>query len=383
VLNRNPDNFFAETEQVAFCVGNVVPGIDFTDDPLLQARLFSYLDTQLTRLGGPNFAQLPVNRPVAPVQHHQQDGFGQQQIPGGAGNYHPNTLGGGCPVVPGADGAFAHFPERVDGHKVRRRSETFADHYGQATLFWNSMSDWERAHIVAAYRFELGKVTQMAIRERMVGHLERIDHDLAVAVAAGIGVDEPAKVGDNHGRVSPALSLAARPGTGVVGCRVAVLAGPGVEVAGVFRLRAALGERGVVVDLLAPNAGQLRTTDPDSTLLPAATAMATTASVLYDAVVVAGGEDGVAALSADGHAVHFVAEAYKHAKPIGALGAGVGLLRRAQLPGADGAPAPDGADAGVVLQPEPGPASEDFVARFVEALGGHRYFQRPLSTVAA
>jgi catalase len=383
VLLRNPDNFFAETEQVAFCVGNVVPGIDFTDDPLLQARLFSYLDTQLTRLGGPNFAQLPVNRPVAPVHHHQQDGFGQQQVPVGPGNYHPNTLGGGCPVVPGADGAFVHFPERVDGHKVRRRSETFADHYSQPTLFWNSMTQWEREHIVAAYRFELGKVTRMDIRERMVGHLERIDHDLAVAVAAGIGVDEPVKTGDNHGRISPALSLAARPGTGVVGRRVAILAGPGVEVAGVSRLRAALAERGVMVDLLAPAAGELRTEDADRTLLPAATAMATMASVLYDAVVVAGGEEGVAALSTDGHAVHFVAEAYKHAKPIGALGAGVGLLRRAQLPGADGSAAPDGADAGVVLQPEPGPASEDFVRRFVEALAGHRYFQRPLSTVAA
>jgi catalase len=383
VLDRNPDNFFAETEQVAFCVGNIVPGIDFTDDPLLQARLFSYLDTQLTRLGGPNFAQLPVNRPVADVHNHQQDGFGQQRIPVGEGNYHPNTLGGGCPVVPGGDGGFRHFPERVDGHKVRRRSETFADHYSQVTLFWNSMTEWERAHIVAAYQFELGKVTRMAIRERMVGHLERIDHDLAVAVAGGIGVDEPAKVGDNHGRVSPALSMTARRGSGVAGSRVAILAGPGVEVAGVARLREALAERGVMVDLLAPSAGQLRTEDADSTLLPAAKAMATAASVLYDAVVVAGGADGVATLSADGHTVHFVAEAYKHAKPVGALGAGVGLLRRAQLPGADGSAAPDGASAGVVIQPDSGPASDDFVARFVEALAGRRYFQRPLSTVAA
>jgi catalase len=383
VLDRNPDNFFAETEQVAFCVGNVVPGIDFTDDPLLQARLFSYLDTQLTRLGGPNFAQLPVNRPVADVHHHQQDGFGQQQIPTGGGNYHPNTLGGGCPVVPGNDGGYAHYPERVDGHKVRRRSETFADHYGQATLFWNSMSDWERAHIVAGYQFELGKVTQLAIRERIVGHLERIDHDLAVEVASGIGVDEPVKTADNHGRTSPALSLTARPGIGVLGRRVAVLAGPGVEVASVSRLREALAERGATVDLVAPSAGQLRTADADSTTLPAAIALATAASVLYDAVVVAGGEDGVTALSTDGRAAHFVAEAYRHAKPIGALGAGVGLLRRAQLPGADGAPAPQGASAGVVLQTEGGAATDDFVTRFVEALAGHRYFGRPLSTVVA
>jgi catalase len=151
----------------------------------------------------------------------------------------------------------------------------------------------------------------------------------------------------------------------------------------VSRLRDALAERGATVDLVAPSAGQLRTADPDSTARPVATALATAASVLYDAVVVAGGEDGVAALSTDGRAAHFVAEAYRHAKPIGALGAGVELLRRAQLPGAGGAPAAEGASAGVVLQTEGGPATDDFVARFVEALAGHRYFGRPLSTVVA
>jgi catalase len=382
VLDRNPDNFFAETEQVAFCVGNMVPGIDVTDDPLLQARLFSYLDTQLTRLGGPNFAQLPVNRPVAPVHHHQQDGFGQQQIPVGPGNYHPNTLGGGCPVVPEA-GGYAHFPERVDGHKVRRRSETFADHYSQATLFWNSMTGWEREHIIEAYRFELGKVTRPAIRERVVAHLNQIDNELAVAVAAGIGAAEPPSIVDNHGRTSAALSLTARPGGGVLGIRVAILAGPGVDGAGVARVRRALAERGVAADLLAPAGGPLRTRDPDSTVLPAATALSTTASVLYDAVVVAGGEDGVAALCRTGAAPHFVAEAYKHGKPVAALGAGVGLLREARLPGADGSAAPDGASAGVVIQPDPGLPDEEFVQRFLAALAGHRYFQRPVASVAA
>ncbi|GAA5188290.1 catalase [Rugosimonospora acidiphila] len=382
VLNRNPDNFFAETEQVAFCVGNVVPGIDFTDDPLLQARLFSYLDTQLTRLGGPNFAQLPVNRPLAPVHHHQQDGFGQHEIPMGEGNYHPNTLGGGCPVVPGGDG-FRHFPERVDGHKIRRRSETFADHYSQATLFWNSMSDWERSHIIEAYRFELGKCDRMDVRKRLVDHLEQIDHQLAVAVAAGIGVDEPAPVGENHGRSSPALSLTARTGEGVLGRRVAILAAPGVEEVGLSRLCQALDQRGAKADLLAPAAGPLRTNNQDTLELPEAKALNTMASVLYDAVVIAGGEDSAAALVEDGYAVHFVAEAYLHAKPIGAVAEGVSLLRRAGLPGADGAPAPDGAGAGVVIQTENGPAGADFLEEFIGALTGQRYFQRPRKAVVA
>ncbi|HEY2669675.1 MAG TPA: catalase [Rugosimonospora sp.] len=381
VLDRNPNNFFAETEQVAFCVGNIVPGIDFTDDPLLQARLFSYLDTQLTRLGGPNFAQFPVNRPLAAVHNHQQDGFAQHEIPVGEGNYHPNTLGGGCPAVPGT--GFTHFPERVDGHKVRRRSETFADHFSQVTLFWNSMSDWEREHIVEAYRFELGKCNRMAIRERMVAHLEQVDHQLAAAVAAGIGVDEPAAVGENHGRRSPALSLTARPGDGVVGRKVAILAAPGVEEVGLVRLCQALGERGAKGDVLAPMAGQIRTANRDTLELPDAKGLYTMASVLYDAVVVAGGEDSVAALVEDGYAAHFVAEAYKHAKPVGAVAEGVALLRRAGLPGADGRPAPDGAGAGVVIQSEAGPADADFLEEFMAVLAGQRYFQRPRKGVVA
>ncbi|MEN3310080.1 MAG: catalase [Micromonosporaceae bacterium] len=384
VLDRNPDNFFAETEQIAFCTGNVVPGIDFTDDPLLQARLFSYLDTQLTRLGGPNFAQIPINQPVAPVHHHQQDGFHQDRIPVGQGNYHPNSLGGGCPAVIEA-GAFNHFPERVDGHKLRRRSETFADHYGQATLFWNSMTGWEKQHIVAAYRFELGKVTHMHIRRQVVDHLNHIDNDLAVAVADGIGVDAPAKAYDNHGRSSPALSLATRPGGDIRGRKIAILAAPGVEGAGVEALRRALDEQyGVVAEVLAPTDGPIPTAEPGiDHPVPATRALTTVASVLYDGVVVAGGEASVAALARDGYAVHFVAEAYKHAKPVGALGAGLGLLRRAGLPGADGQPSPQSASDGVVVQADGGPAGAPFVEGLAAALAAHRHFGRPLDEVPA
>jgi catalase len=381
VLDRNPDNFFAETEQVAFCVGNVVPGIDFSDDPLMQARLFSYLDTQLTRLGGPNFAQIPVNRPVAPVRNHQQDGFGQQQIPTTPANYHPNSLADGCPMVAGTSGGFVHYPERVKGVAHRRRSETFADHYSQATLFWNSMSGWEKEHIIAAYRFELGKVDSREIRERVIGHLAHIDLDLASAVAGGIGVAAPEKVADNHGRSSPALgqtSARLTGSTGIAGRKVAFLVADGVDGSSVTVLRDALQERGAIGEVLGPVAGTVQCAEGDP--LPVTRALSTVASVLYDAVVVAGGDGCVSNLSSDGDAVHFLAEAYKHAKPVVALGAGTALLLAASIPNAHTAP---GAMAGVVTQEQSGPPAPAVVDDFVEALAAHRHFERPLEVVPA
>jgi catalase len=375
VLNRNPDNFFAETEQVAFCVSNVVPGIDFTDDPLMQARLFSYQDTQLTRLGGPNFAQIPINRPVAAVHNHQQDGFHFDAVPTNRANYHPNSLGGGCPVVPGeAGGGFTHYPERLDGFKVRKRSETFADHYSQPTLFWNSMSGWEKEHIIAAYRFELGKVDARHVRERVVEHLNRIDHDLAVAVAGGIGVVAPAKAGRNHGRGSPALSQANSPRASVQGRKVAILVADGVDAVGVNALQEVLTAQGAVAELLGPVDGSVRAAGNES--LPVTRAMNTVASVLYDAVVV---PDGGAAqvLAGDGYAVHWIAETYRHAKPVGALGSGRDLLVRAQLPGSEDSATGTRGD-GVVIGTE---ADADFVTGFVAALAAHRHFNRPLDAV--
>ncbi|EUA04402.1 catalase family protein [Mycobacterium kansasii 824] len=190
VLNRNPDNFFAETEQVAFHTANVVPGIDFTNDPLLQFRNFSYLDTQLIRLGGPNFAQLPVNRPVAEVHNNQRDGYGQHTIPRGRSSYYNNSLGGGCPAL-ADDNVFRHYTQKVDGHKIRQRAESFQDHYSQARMFWKSMSAVEAKHIVAAYAFELGKVETPEIRSRVVDQLNRVDHDLATRVAGELGLPAP------------------------------------------------------------------------------------------------------------------------------------------------------------------------------------------------
>ncbi len=189
VLNRNPDNFFAETEQVAFCVAHVVPGIDFSNDPLLAGRIHSYVDTQISRLGGPNFHEIPINAPIAQVHNNQRDGMHRQAVNRGRVSYEPNSLGGGCPFQAGAKG-FVSFPEprEEDDHKVRGLAERFADHYTQATLFWKSQTEVERQHIINAFRFELSKVQTPAIRERMVSGLMNVARDLAVAVATGLGI---------------------------------------------------------------------------------------------------------------------------------------------------------------------------------------------------
>ncbi|MBV1856476.1 catalase [Catellatospora tritici] len=392
VLDRNPDNFFAETEQVAFCVGNIVPGIDFTDDPLLQARLFSYLDTQLTRLGGPNFAQIPINRPVAPVRHHQQDGFHQDDIPLGQANYHPNSTGGGCPYVPGVGSfpeAFTHRPELVDGHKARKRAESFADHYGQAMLFWNSMSAWEREHIVAAYRFELGKVAYPHIRQRVVAELNRIDNTLATAVAAGIGVDPPAAVSVNDGRNSPALSQADQPKAGIAGRKVALLAADGVAATSVAGLKDFLEANDAVLEVLGPVDGVLRTAEGG--ILPVTRAMNTVSSVLYDAVAVPDGDEAVSRLIGDGLALHFVAEAYKHAKPLAVLGTGDRMVEAARLPvyttsdrveGVSSKPIAAALD-GVVFLAAGAPVDERFTTDLFDAIAAHRHYDRPVDGIAA
>jgi catalase len=243
------------------------------------------------------------------------------------------------------------------------------------------MSDWERQHIVSAYRFELGKVTDPRIRERVVGHLTRIDHQLATAVAAGIGVPAPEPKGTNHGRRSPALSQADTPRETILGRKIAFLLTDGVDLESVTVLRDALTARGATVELLAPIDGQVTTAD--GATLPVTRAMTTVASVLYDAVVIPAGEAAALALTGDGYAVHFVAEAYKHAKPIGVLGGGLAVFSQAGL----SAPVPDrtgvGRLAGVVVQSAAGPASDEFVTGFVEAVAGHRHFDRPLDVVPA
>ncbi|WP_067820988.1 catalase [Nocardia inohanensis] len=379
VLNRNPDNFFAETEQVAFHTANLVPGIDFTDDPLLQLRNFSYLDTQLIRLGGPNFAQLPINRPVAEVVNHQQDGYGQHTIPQGRAAYTENSIGGGCPAL---EGGFQHYPETVSGAAIRHRAESFADHYRQPRMFWRSMSAPEADHIVDAFGFELGKVEVPEIRVHVLEHLARIDPRLAARVAAKLGLpapipaEEPAEV-----PLSPALSQLAVADT-IATRKIAILVDDGVDAAGVERLRDLLTELDTVPEILAPHGGQVRGAEAGD--LTVDRALPTTASVLYDAVIIAGGDEAAKSLSANGSVLHFVLEAFKHGKPVGALGSGTTVLRGIRI--ADDIP-PYGnlaeADGVVLAGSDDTETLTTFVTAFAGVLMRHRVWQRATDRVPA
>ncbi|MFV2196462.1 catalase [Nocardiopsis sp. LOL_012] len=378
VLNRNPDNFFAETEQVAFHTANVVPGIDFTNDPLLQARNFSYLDTQLLRLGGSNFQQIPVNRPVAQVSNNQRDGFAQHRVHRGRTSYFPNSLGGGCPAL-ADENVYRHYTEKVEGRKIRQRAESFQDHYSQARLFLNSLSDWERDHLVAAFRFELGKCEELGVRRRVVANLVNVDHALAADVAEGIGVEPPQEPAAATGPTpaSPALSQANTAFGALTGRQVAVLVAHGVDGAAAEALRDSLTARGAVVEMLAPLDGEVRTRDGET--LQVDRAHTTVSSVLYDAVAIPGGE--VEALTADGAARHFVLEAYKHHKAIAAIGAGAALLDGPGVPESLSRPVQrTDSTHGVVRSSD---AGHELTEEFARLIGLHRHWDRPTDGVGA
>jgi catalase len=369
VLNRNPDNFFAETEQVAFHPGHVVPGIDFTNDPLLQGRLFSYIDTQLIRLGGPNFNEIPINRPLAPVHTNQRDGFMRQTINKGRVSYFPNSLAKGCPMMaPEAAGGYVHHMEKVDGAKVRNRSDKFRDFFSQAAMFWQSITPGEQQRLVDAAHFELGKVETMAIRERMVNEFfNLIDHNLALRVAEGVGVDAPPKVDTPVVRtLAPEVGVEQQKVASPKGKKVAILAADGADLAVVEQLKEQLMDAGVTVELVSKLA-QLK--GGDGKTMKVDKIYVTTASVLYDGIVIAGGTD----LRRHGEALHWVHEVYKHCKTIGAVGGGIDLLREARLEGVTLA-GDDGvaADRGVVTSH----AADGFAAPFLEALAEYRHWER-------
>jgi catalase len=391
VLDHNPNNFFAETEQAAFHLSNLPRGIDVTNDPLLQGRLFSYLDTQLLRLGGPNFTQIPVNRPVVEVHNVNQDGFHQHRILTNQANYYPNSLGGGYPAIATPEqGAYRHYTQPVSGEVIKKRSPSFEDHFSQAQLFWNSMSAYEQQHIIDAFAFELGKVVRPEIRQRVLERvLANIDERLTTSVAVKLGLEAPTSLPENAGRTSPALSLANQPSSAATR-KVAVLAADGVEASSLQVALAPLRDAGAIVEILAPHAGEL-TTD-DGGRLAVDKRIATMSSVLYDAVFVADGEASVQALLEDGEAIHYVAEAYRHAKPVGAFGDGIKLLRAAPLPDARFADAPsDGVLAveGLVtrhLDPSGGDGGRqvsEIGEEFRDAVAGGRYFGRSVGKVPA
>jgi catalase len=369
-LNRNPDNFFAETEQVAFHVGHVVPGIDFSNDPLLQGRLFSYTDTQLIRLGGPNFHEIPINRSIAPVHNNQRDGLHRQAIARGRVSYEPNSLAGGCPYQAGAKG-FVSFPEPVHEDKVRGKPGKVADHYTQATLFYNSQTDWEKSHIVGALRFELSKLTVPAIRERTVASLRNIDEDLAAQVAEGLGIDLPKamqrvlpKPPKPEVTSSPALSLTALPGeTGVRTRHIAILVAGGVEGKSLKTLHAALTEAGAVPRFVAPRLGTYKTSDGGT--IEADASMENSPPVLFDALILPDGDAGVKALAADGHTTEFVMNQYRHCKTILALGASKTLLESAGIGKAT--------DDGLLIVPS---FAKNTAQSFMAAVAQHRHPER-------
>jgi len=336
-LNRNPDNFFAETEQVAFHPGHLVPGIDFTNDPLLQGRLFSYTDTQLSRLGSPNFHEIPINRSINTVHNNQRDGHMRQQIAKGKVSYEPNSIGGGCPFqAMMKEGGFVSQEERVEGHKVRARSKSFVDHYSQAKLFFNSQSEPEKIHLQKALIFELSKVTIPAIRERLVGQLNFIDKNLAAAVAKKVGVDvvelsqpnasipadaDPKKLQSPETEpsveMSGALSMKNTIKNTIKSRIIGFIMDDGVNADHVDSLKSKLENEGAMVQVIGGSMAAVKA-DNGSTYIPKHSLLSTS-SVCFDALYICSGKESAKNLmSQDNKAgtLHFVNEAYKHCKAI-------------------------------------------------------------------
>jgi catalase len=398
-LNRNPDNFFAETEQVAFHTGNVVPGIDFTNDPLLQGRLFSYLDTQLIRLGGPNFHEIPINRPIAPLHNNQRDGYMRQTVNRGQTSYEPNSLRGGCPFQAGSDmSGFASYAERIDARKIRERSPSFHDHFSQATLFFKSQSEIEQNHIIKALRFELGKVETVPIRERMLFLLAQVDKELANRVAEGLGASVPAKLdkpmnmsvpGDVDPKkvqpkravpmdISPALRMIDNPNfpnDTIETRKIAFLVADGFDDVALLDMKQTLMTAGAVVVTIAPRLGVL--TGINGTEAKADFSFLTGSSVLFDAFYIPDGQASVESLKREPDVANFLIEAYKHCKTIAASGAGIELLASAGIVTAADEISRTGNfefRPGLVATREP--YVQGLGDQFVQAIAKHRHWER-------
>ncbi|EOC1454307.1 catalase HPII [Cronobacter sakazakii] len=371
VLNRNPDNFFAENEQAAFHPGHIVPGLDFSNDPLLQGRLFSYTDTQISRLGGPNFHEIPINRPTCPYHNFQRDGMHRMDIDTNPANYEPNSINDNwpreTPPAPKAGGFESH-QERIEGHKIRERSPSFGEYYSQPRLFWQSQTPVEQRHIIDAFSFELSKVVRSYIRERVVDHLCHIDISLAHPVATNLGItltEEQMHVAppkDVNGlKKDPSLSLYAVPGGSVKGRVVAVLLNDHVKSADLLAMLQALKSHGVHAKLLYSRMGSV--TADDGSQLKVAGTFAGSPSVTVDAVLVPGG--AASALADNGDAVYYLLEAYKHLKAIGLMGDARGLKRHLAVP--------DTGEEGIV---EADDAAGSFMDDFIHQLACHRVWAR-------
>jgi catalase len=394
-LNRNPDNFFAETEQIAFHIGHVVPGIDFTNDPLLQGRLFSYTDTQLIRLGGPNFHEIPINRPIVSINNNQRDGFMRQTINRGKTAHSPNGMAGNFPAqAKKAEGGFTSYPERIDARKIRNRSQSFFDHFSQAKLFFNSQSDPEKNHIIDALSFELGKVETLTIRERILFMLSQIDESLAAEVAYNIGMHVPKSLSIPLNQIVPAdadpeeyrsvvkegalpeskaLSMANTIKDSIQTRKIAILACDGVNENSLKTVKEAIMAEGGLVDIIAPRFGFIAGMNSDKPI-PVSKSLLTSASVFYDAVYVPGGINNVATLEADPDAIHFLNEAFKHCKAIAADKDAIQVLKATYF----GRKLPDHNDDDTVLQEGIiiGSDAGKLSKQFISAIKQHRFWER-------
>lgn len=368
-LNRNVTNFFAETEQVAFCPANIVPGLDFSNDPMLQGRLFSYLDTQLTRLGGPNFQQLPINRPLSRVNNNQRDGMHRMTVDEGQTSYSPNSLNGGQPhPVSSGEHSFNHLSEKVDGHIIRERSKSFSDFYTQPAMFWNSMSDYEKKHIIDAFRFELGKCLNKNTRQSVVNMLGNVSYELAKEVAEGLGAAPPSKKAKKITLSSPALSMANTPKSPITK-KVAVIIRDGFDKTQFDAVTSAVTRSGACFETVSCALGTVKSDDGSSAA--AAKTFLTAASVLYDAVFIPGGGH-IESLKHSGDAIHFIEEAYRHFKTVGLSGNASELLTVSKISCVQ---SDSCAMAGVVLSG----SSENygqFASEFITALTEGRHFKR-------
>lgn len=365
VLDSVVDNFFAETEQVAFCTQNIVPGIDFTNDPLLQGRNFSYLDTQIKRLGGPNFTHIPVNAPKCPFAHFQQDGHMAMHNPTGRANYEPNSWKDGGPRAD-AETGFTSYPESVEGEKRKVRAELFADHYSQARQFYKSQTEVEQGHLADALVFELSKCEVLAIRERVVAHLPSIDAGLAQAVSDGLGFDEVPKPHAPRREVveglkpSDALSILKNGPDSFKGRKLGVLLTDGIDGNLLASLQEAVKDAGGTVEIVAPTIGGIKTADGKK--VSANQKIDGGPSVLYDAVAVMASADGVEKLKSMHPAKGFAADAFAHAKFIALAGEAEELFHAA-----GGGKFDDG-----VFRIE----NKDDCVNFIKACGKMRFWQR-------
>ncbi len=360
-LNRNVDNFFAETEQVAFHPGHVVPGIDFTNDPLLQGRLFSYLDTQLIRLGGPNFHEIPINRPVCPVHNNQRDGYGRQTINVGNVIYHRNAIADNSPYPIGEEGGgYVHYQEKVEGKKIRARSESFNDHFSQAAMFWNSMSPPEKRHIIDAFAFEAGRVKDKCIKQRVVDMFTNVSLELAKAIACKIGATPPTTGGSTVTKASPALSQENTIKTARTR-KVAVIIAEGFDYNQVDTVIKALQAEGAQAAIISDKQGMIISSDGSK--MEAAKSFITDTSVVFDAVYIDGGKNADQCFIME--ACKFVKEAFIHYKPIAGTNEGKTWIENEKM----------GGSLGVFLGC---PGNNDFIGQFIQGIASHRFWDRML-----